>query len=106
MVKAKDFLHMKTIKLRYSHIQEPQNGKIENHTYHGETGQIIHCKDVIVIAPGNKPNNQPTAILQPGHTAKPDVKGIYNIAGERMTDDLNALPTGVYIVNGKKVIKD
>lgn len=105
-VKAREFRHMNTIRLRYSHIQEPENGKIVNHTYNGGTGQIIHCRDGFVIAPGNKPDSQHTAILQPSHTAKPDVKGIYNIAGERMIDDLDALPAGVYIVNGKKVIKD
>ena len=32
------------------------------------------------------------------------VKAIYNLAGVRMNSELNQLPKGVYIVNGKKVI--
>ncbi len=30
---------------------------------------------------------------------------IYNLAGQRMRGDLNTLPHGIYIVNGKKVVK-
>ncbi len=32
-------------------------------------------------------------------------KAIYNLAGQRMSGDLNALPHGIYIINGKKVVK-
>ena len=30
---------------------------------------------------------------------------IYNLAGQRMRGDLNSLPHGIYIVNGKKMVK-
>lgn len=34
------------------------------------------------------------------------MEGIYNLLGQKMpTDDINDLPAGIYVVNGKKVIK-
>ena len=36
---------------------------------------------------------------------KSDVKGIYTMLGQYVGDDFNALPKGVYIVNGVKVVK-
>lgn len=37
---------------------------------------------------------------------KPNYKGIYNLLGQRMqANDLSELPAGIYIINGKKFIK-
>ena len=46
----------------------------------------------------------PTAIETPtaDNTA---VEGIYTLSGVRMSGELKDLPKGVYIVNGKKVVK-
>lgn len=34
------------------------------------------------------------------------IKGIYNLLGQKMpTDNINELPAGIYVVNGKKIIK-
>lgn len=39
-------------------------------------------------------------------TAGSSIKGIYNLLGQKMpTDDINELPNGIYVVNGKKHIK-
>ena len=32
-------------------------------------------------------------------------KGIYTLSGQRVGADLNSLPSGVYVVNGRKVVK-
>ncbi len=32
-------------------------------------------------------------------------QSIYNLQGVKMTQPLNSLPKGIYIVNGKKIIK-
>ena len=36
--------------------------------------------------------------------AKPAVQGVYNLAGQRVSDRAEGLPRGIYIINGKKVI--
>ena len=50
---------------------------------------------------------EPTAIEKVEGDAKIDTsKGIYNLNGMRMqATSLDALPSGLYIVNGKKVVK-
>ena len=50
---------------------------------------------------------EPTAIEKVEGDAKTDTsKGIYNLNGMRMqATSLDALPSGLYIVNGKKVVK-
>lgn len=35
-----------------------------------------------------------------------DVKGVYDLSGRRVNDDVNSLPKGIYIVNGRKVVKN
>ncbi|GAB6975566.1 hypothetical protein [Prevotella falsenii] len=42
-----------------------------------------------------------TAAAKPGKTTR----SIYSISGVRLSDELNNLPKGVYIVGGKKVVK-
>ena len=46
-----------------------------------------------------------TAIKMPTADIKRAYKGIYTLKGTRPGDDLNRLPAGIYIVNGKKVMK-
>lgn len=49
------------------------------------------------------PARIPTAIENTG--IKTDVKGVYTITGQFVGEDINALPKGVYIINGAKVVK-
>ena len=49
------------------------------------------------------PARVPTAVENVG--AKADVKGVYTITGQYIGEDINALPKGVYIINGAKVVK-
>ena len=49
------------------------------------------------------PARVPTAVENVG--AKADVKGVYTITGQYLGEDINALPKGVYIINGAKVVK-
>ena len=42
-------------------------------------------------------NSLPTEQEQPA--------GVYNLSGVKVGDQLDRLPAGIYIVNGKKVIK-
>ena len=37
--------------------------------------------------------------------AKPVYKGVYSLLGHYLGEDINALPSGIYVVNGKKVVK-
>lgn len=47
-----------------------------------------------------------TAIETPNiNIAVKTAQGIYTLSGVRVSNDLNKLPKGVYIVNGKKVVK-
>ena len=46
----------------------------------------------------------PTAISMP-KTDKKVAKGTHTLGGVRVSDNLNSLSKGVYIVNGKKVVK-
>ena len=49
------------------------------------------------------PAKVPTALENTG--VKADVKGVYTITGQYLGEDINALPKGVYIINGAKVVK-
>ena len=49
------------------------------------------------------PAKTPTAI--DNTDVKSGVKGIYTIMGQYLGEDFNALPAGVYIVNGVKIVK-
>ncbi|GAB6975403.1 hypothetical protein JCM15124A_03100 [Prevotella falsenii] len=59
-------------------------------------GQKVRGKVVI--------SNDPAAISSPtADTAV--VQGVYSLSGVRLSEDLNSLPKGIYIVDGKKVVK-
>ena len=45
----------------------------------------------------------PSGIFKPEVNTQND-RRVYNLSGQYMGDSLNALPAGLYIVNGKKVI--
>ena len=46
-----------------------------------------------------------TAIETPVAHTNNTQQGIYTLSGVRLSNNLNKLPKGIYIVNGKKVVK-
>ncbi len=85
------------LNLKGCNITEP-SGATFSSSMHGIVlnGAIVKSKVVI--------KKDPTAIETPtaDNTA---VEGIYTLSGVRMSGELKDLPKGVYIVNGKKVVK-
>ena len=85
------------LNLKGCYITEPSGAKFSS-SMHGIVlnGAIVKSKVVI--------KKDPTAIETPtaDNTA---VQGIYTLSGVRMSGELKDLPKGVYIVNGKKVVK-
>ena len=85
------------LNLKGCNITEP-SGATFSSSMHGIVlnGAIVKSKVVI--------KKDPTAIETPtaDNTA---VEGIYTLSGVRMLGELKDLPKGVYIVNGKKVVK-
>ena len=85
------------LNLKGCYITEP-SGATFSSSMHGIVlnGAIVKSKVVI--------KKDPTAIETPtaDNTA---VQGIYTLSGVRMSGELKDLPKGVYIVNGKKVVK-
>ena len=85
------------LNLKDCNITEP-SGATFSSSMHGIVlnGEIVKSKVVI--------KKDPTAIETPtaDNTA---VQGIYTLSGVRMSGELKDLPKGVYIVNGKKVVK-
>ena len=45
----------------------------------------------------------PTAIENT--EVKANAKGIFTLTGQYLGEDFNAIPAGIYIVNGKKMVK-
>ncbi len=85
------------LNLKGCYITEP-SGATFSSSMHGIVlnGAIVKSKVVI--------KKDPTAIETP--TAdNTTVEGIYTLSGVRMSGELKDLPKGVYIVNGKKVVK-
>ena len=85
------------LNLKGCYITEP-SGATFSSSMHGIVlnGEIVKSKVVI--------KKDPTAIETPtaDNTA---VEGIYTLSGVRMSGELKDLPKGIYIVNGKKVVK-
>ena len=85
------------LNLKGCNITEP-SGATFSSSMHGIVlnGEIVKSKVVI--------KKDPTAIETPtaDNTA---VEGIYTLSGVRMSGELKDLPKGIYIVNGKKVVK-
>ena len=85
------------LNLKGCNITEP-SGATFSSSMHGIVlnGAIVKSKVVI--------KKDPTAIETPtaDNTA---VEGIYTLSGVRMSGELKDLPKGVYVVNGKKVVK-
>ena len=85
------------LNLKGCYITEP-SGATFSSSMHGIVlnGEIVKSKVVI--------KKDPTAIETP--TADNTVvEGIYTLSGVRMSGELKDLPKGVYIVNGKKIVK-
>ena len=59
-------------------------------------GEVVKTKVVIT---------DPTAIEAPTADTTATTRGTYTISGVRLSGELKDLPKGVYIVNGKKVVK-
>ena len=85
------------LNLKGCNITEP-SGATFSSSMHGIVlnGEIVKSKVVI--------KKNPTAIETPtaDNTA---VEGIYTLSGVRLSGELKDLPKGIYIVNGKKVVK-
>ena len=85
------------LNLKGCYITEP-SGATFSSSMHGIVlnGEIVKSKVVI--------KKDPTAIETP--TADNTVvEGIYTLSGVRLSGELKDLPKGIYIVNGKKVVK-
>ena len=87
-----------TLTLSGCKITEP-SGAAFDETMHcvalnGEkvTGKVVIVKDA-------------TGINTPATATTTTQQSIYTLSGVRLSNDLNNLPKGIYIVNGKKVVK-
>lgn len=67
------------------------------YNFYAEAGQNDYRFQLVA------PSRVPTAIENVD--AKAELKGIYTITGQYLGEDINALPKGVYIINGSKVVK-
>lgn len=67
------------------------------YNFYAEAGQNDYRFQLVA------PARVPTAIENVGVNA--ELKGIYTITGQYLGEDINALPKGVYIINGAKVVK-
>ena len=72
------------------------NGKVKI-TFQGE--QRYFLDDVFVTDPGT------TGIENVEMNSKPAVMGVYSIDGRYLGNDVSKLGKGLYIVNGKKIVK-
>lgn len=76
--------------------KEFQNNNNSHYSLFGTDNKVI--TDWVTITPAPNAIETPTADT----TAK---QGIYSLSGVRLQGELNNLPKGVYIVNGRKVVK-
>ena len=88
--------------MNYSLIDMTNNTVVEivedgQYNFYAEAGQNDYRFQLVA------PARVPTAIESTG--VKADVKGVYSISGQYLGEDINALPKGVYIINGAKVVK-
>ena len=67
------------------------------YNFYAEAGQNDYRFQLVT------PAKVPTAIENTA--AKTNMKGVYTITGQYLGADINALPKGVYIINGAKVVK-
>lgn len=106
---SKDSDRSYTVKVADGKAELPslENGSYTVTLYHG--GTAIASKDVTLNGDSTVTiDNIPTSVLEINDN---NVNGaIYNAAGIKLTDhfnesDLNSLPRGLYIINGKKILK-
>ena len=85
------------LKLKGCRITEPSGARFSS-AKHAVVlkGDIVKSKVVIT---------DPTAIETPTADTTATTRGTYTISGVRMSGEQEDLPKGVYIVNGKKVVK-
>ncbi|MBO6307071.1 MAG: hypothetical protein J6M55_06155 [Paludibacteraceae bacterium] len=86
----------------YSLIDMTNNTVVEivedgTYNFYAEAGQNDYRFQLVA------PARIPTAIENVN--AKASAKGVYSISGQYLGEDINALPKGVYIINGAKVVK-
>lgn len=78
-------------------VDKPENTEVVVMLFDGNTDKLIN----VCLAAGQTSNG-----IDETQTVRPEGPTvIYNLSGVRMNKPLQALPAGVYIVNGKKVIK-
>lgn len=88
----------KSLKIDGCEIITPQNATIgENYTIY-ENGTA--AKKVLIA-----PAEHPVGIASTKNNPASGRKGIYTLDGVRLTTPFDLLPRGIYIVNGKKVVK-
>ena len=88
--------------MNYSLIDMTNNTVVEivedgQYNFYAEAGQNDYRFQLVA------PARVPTAIENVN--AKASAKGVYSISGQYLGEDINALPKGVYIINGAKVVK-
>ena len=75
--------------------KEFQDGEYTYYTLFGKDNKVV--TDWVTIAPN------PTAINTP--IVNTTNQNSYTLSGVRVSDNLNKLPKGIYIINNKKVVK-
>ena len=109
-------ISMQTVKaLNYTMSFENVNGK-EYAIRDNATGKVIAIEEGATYEFAAQPNStvegrfeivsvakMPTAIENT--EVKANVKGIYTLTGQYVGEDFKALPAGVYVVNGVKIVK-
>jgi len=74
-----------------------QNNGYDNYVLVGEDGNVV--TDWVEITRDN------TGVNAPNTDAATAKRGIYTLQGLRLSGELKDLPAGIYIVDGKKVVK-
>ena len=74
------------------------------------TSGKINSISLVIDNPGDDDDNVVTTIDMVD--VDPDVfnalgiaTGVYNLNGQKVSDDMRSLPKGIYIVNGKKIVR-
>ena len=74
------------------------------------SGGKINSISLVIDNPGDDDDNVVTTIDMVD--VDPDVfnalgiaTGVYNLNGQKVSDDMRSLPKGIYIVNGKKIVR-
>ena len=89
------------IKLEGCKIVQPADATIDNTTGYNAvmSGGAVVNKEVVIVPDGT------LSIIIPTVDVPANKRGIYTLDGIRLTSKFENLPEGVYIVNGRKMVK-